>query len=260
MLVGISANVFAQSTGTNPSPGATHSYSVTDNATSSYAWSVTRGDLTTAAGADASLSSTTGNAINITWASGLTVGDWYYVHVVETQAGCTNEKVLPVQITASNFFLALAADNATSCYDGPVSVSLNVNDPEYDHGDVTLTYTITPSGVNTSSGGYSFNFDLATNLPAGYTTVAPTVSAGNASVAGSTVTVTDENAVTLQFVVTNGNTYTNVTDATGTAADFTATVGISNGVTGNGVSDNGSGTYSGGTDVSRPHTTTITTN
>jgi hypothetical protein len=258
IVMGISASVMAQSTGEAPAPGATHTYSTTDNG-NTYAWTVTVGDLTTPAGTDATITGS-GASVSITWAPTVTVDDWYYVHVIEADGSCTNEKVLPVQITASNFYVSVAADNATACYDDPVSVSLNVNTPEYSHGDVTLTYTITPTGVNATSGGYEFDFDLNANLPAGYTAAAPTVSSGSATISGSTITVSDVNAVTLEFVVTNGNTYTNANDGSGIAADFTATLSIANGVTGNGVSDNTSGTYSADTDVTRPHTSEITTN
>lgn len=258
IVMGMSANIMAQSTGETPAPGATHSYSVTGNTGSTYTWSVTAGDLTTPAGDDATITGS-GASVSITWASTVAAGNWYYVHVVEADGSCTNEKVLPVQITASNFYVSVAADNATACYNDPVSVSLDGNTPEYSHGDVTLTYTITPSGVNATSGGYEFDFDLNTNLPTGYTAAAPTVSSGSATISGSTITVSDINAVTLEFVVTNGNTYTNANDGSGIAADFTATLSITNGVTGNGVSDNTSGTYSADTNVSRPHTSEITT-
>lgn len=261
ILAAMSSNVFAQSTGTTPAPGATHTYSVTLNGSNTYAWAVTEGDLTTSADTDAVLSSTTGNSINITWASTVVVGDWYYIHVVETDANsCTNEKVLPVQITASPFYLAITNTIAgTACYTNPVSITLSSNAPEYSHGTVTLDYTITPTGANTSSGGYSFDFANSFSKT-GYTVATPTVTSGNGSVAGTTVTVTDHLAVTVRFVVTNGNTYTNATDAAGDAADFTSTVTISGGETGNGISDNTGGTYVAGKDVARPNTTTITTN
>ncbi len=261
VVIGMSANVFAQSTGSAPSPGAKHSYSVTETTGNTYTWSVTVGDLDTgASAADASLSSTTGSSINITWGTDVAVGTWYYVHVVENDGSCSNEKVLPVQISANDFYVSVTANNTTACYTDPVSVSLNVNTPEYTHGDVTLIYTITPTGVNESSDGYKFDFDLSSKLPSGYTAAAPTVTSGSATISGSTVTVGDKNEVELQFIVTNGNTYTNANDDKGDAADFTATLDISNGETGNGIDDNTKGTYSAGTAVSRPHTTTIQTN
>ena len=78
--------------------------------------------------------------------------------------------------------------------------------------------------------------------------------------ANGVVTVTNNSAVTITYTIDNTNVYTNLNDATGTAADFTATAAISAGKTSNGVSDNESGVDSGATAVSRPHTTGITTN
>ena len=261
LLTAISSNLYAQSnTGTTPSPGSTFDYSVSDNAPNTYAWSVTYGDLTTDAGTDAVLSATTGAAISITWASSVTVGEWYYVHVVETDANsCSNEKVLAVQITESAFYLTIAAGQTNACYDGAVSITLSGNDPQYDHGDVTLTYTVTPADFGSATG---YSFDISETLPGTGTWSSVVSTSANGSESGGTVTVTDTNPVTLTFVVTNGNTYDNTTDAAGTAADFNQQVDISNGVTiDNGVGDNGvDGTYTDNTDVARPHTTTIGTN
>lgn len=251
-------NVFGQSTGSTPAPGAKHNYAVASHAGSTYVWSVTKADLTTAAGTDAVISASTAATTDITWAATVTVGAWYYVHLVETvtATSCTNEKVLPVQITASPFTLAIAAANATSCYTNAVSVSLSGNDVQYDHGNTTVTYTVTPSGLSGSYSGYTFN--LALTVPAGFTS--SVALSANASIAAGVVTVTDNAAVTITYTIDNTNVYTNLTDATGTAADFTATAAISAAKTSNGVSDNESGVDSGATAVSRPHTTGITTN
>ncbi|MBW6536543.1 MAG: hypothetical protein K0B11_16150, partial [Mariniphaga sp.] len=83
-LTAMSAKVFAQSSGTNPAPGATHNYFITDNSASgnTVLWTVTKGDLETTAGLDAVIDAATSYSTDITWATGLTVGDWYYVHVV----------------------------------------------------------------------------------------------------------------------------------------------------------------------------------
>jgi len=251
------SNVFGQSTGSTPAPGAKHSYSVTSHAGNTYLWSVTKANLTTAAGADAAITAASSATTDITWATGVTVGTWYYVHLLETDAnGCSNEKVLPVQITASPFTLAIAAANATSCYNGAVSVSLSGNDVQYDHGNTTVVYTVTPSGLSGSYTGYTFNLNLT--VPGGYTSTVAL--SANASIAAGVVTVSDNAAVTITYTIDNTNVYTNVTDATGTAADFTATAAISAAKTSNGVSDNESGVDSGATAVSRPHTTGITTN
>ena len=258
LLTAMSVNIFAQSTGTAPSPGATHSYSITPgNAGNTLLWTVTKGNLTTSAGTDAVISSAATATTDITWAPTVAVGDWYYVHILETDgASCSNEKVLPVQITASPFFLDIVAANATDCYDGAVVVSLaNASTPNYDHGNTTIVFTVTPTGLSSSYTGYSFDLSLA--VPAGFTST-PAFSV-NASITGSTVTVTNNAAVTITYTVDNTNVYTNASAAN--AQDYTATATISGGKAINGVSDNNTdGTYTDATDVSRPNTSGITTN
>jgi len=259
LMTAISSNVFAQSTGTTPAPGAIHSYSVTDNG-NTLLWSVTAGDLTTpATGDEVTLSSTSAASINITWDDTLTEDRWFYVHLLETDGdGCSNEKVLPVQITASPFYLTLAAANATACYDGAVVVSLaDPSTPNYDHGNTTIVFTVSPTGLGDSDTGYTF--DLANlDVPAGFTAT-PAFSA-NASISSGTVTVTDKLVVTITYTVDNTNVYTNASAVD--AQDYTATSVISNGkATGTGVSDNNTdGTYTDNTAVSRPNTSGISTN
>lgn len=261
VVIGMSATVFAQSTGSAPSPGAKHSYSVTTTSGSTYTWSVTKGDLTTDAGVDATLSSTSGNEIDITWGTGLTLDSWYYVHVVEEDAnGCKNEKVLPVQISASDFYLTVTAAKDKQCYDEDVVPAIDGSDASiinYDHGNATIVFTVTPTGLSNSYTGYSFNLADLT-VPTGYTSSVEF--SGNASISSGVVTVTDNSAVTVTYTVDNTNTYNNTTDASGAAADFTATAVISGGKSSNGVADNGDGVYNDATDVARPHTTTIQTN
>jgi hypothetical protein len=259
LLTAISANVFAQvSTGTTPAPGATHSYFITPgNGSNTLLWTVTKGDLTTSAGADAVIDADDASTTDITWAATVTPGDWYYVHILETDGtGCSNEKVLPVQITASPFFLTLAAANATDCYDGAVTVSLaDPSTPNYDHGNTTIVFTVTPTGLSASYTGYTFDLSLA--VPAGYNQTA--AYSGNASESGGTVTVSDNAAVTITYTVDNTNVYTNADAAD--IADYTATATISNGVADNGVADNATdGTYTDETAVSRIHTSGIGTN
>jgi hypothetical protein len=261
-LTAMSANVFAQSTGTTPAPGATHSYFITPgDAGNTITWSVTKGDLTTDAGTDVTISNASAATTDITWAEGLSTDAWYYVHVLEIDANdCSNEKVLPVQITASPFYLTLAAANAEQCYDGAVSISIDGSDPSlinYDHGTATIEFTVTPTGLSSSYDGYSF--DLSLTVPTGYNAI-PAFSANASIEAGGTVTVTDNNAVIITYTVDNTNVYNNTTDPDGDAADFVATANISNGVAVNGVSDSTEGTYEDETSVSRPHTSGIGTN
>jgi hypothetical protein len=139
-----------------------------------------------------------------------------------------------------------------------VAVTLDGSgDPVYSHGNATLSFTVTPTNIGTATG---YSFDYAEVFSKTGFTSTPSVTSGNGSISGSTVTVTDANAVTLQFIVANGNTYNNTSDAAGDAADFTDTVTHSNGITSHGVTDNGSGTDSAHTDVARPHTKAIGTN
>ncbi len=258
LLTAISSNLYAQNTGETPTPGSSWAYSVMDNG-NTYTWSVTVGDLVTDAGVDAVLSSTSGAAITIAWASTVTIGDWYYVHVVEDDGSCTNEKVLPVQITASQFYLSiLASPTNTGCYDGPVAVTLDGNTPKYNHGTATVSYDVTPHGMGTAT-DYSFDIAELFAPTAGLSSDA-TVTSGNGTVIGGTVTVTNANAVTLQFIITNATLYDNSTDPNGTAADFNQKITHSGGINSHGLTDNGTGPADANTNVARPHTTTIGTN
>lgn len=259
-LTAISVNVFAQSTGTTPAPGATHSYFITPgNVANTIAWSVTKGDLTTAAGADAVISASTAATTDITWAASVQEGDWYYVHVIETDGtGCSNEKVLPVQITASPFYLTLAAANETQCYDGAVTASIGITPDviNYDHGTATIVFTVTPTGLSGSYSGYSFNLAIDYGT---YTGLTQSVSVDNgANLSGSTVEVPNNDPVTITYVIDNNNVYTNTSAAN--AQNYTATATISSGKAINGVSDNGTGAKTDDTAVARPNTSGIGTN
>jgi hypothetical protein len=259
LLTAMSVNVFAQSTGTTPAPGATHSYFITPgNVANTIAWTVLKSDFSTPAGADAAIDDASAATTDITWASGLTIGAWYYVQVIETDGdGCSNTKVLPVQITESDFTLTLAAANPTACYDGAVSVSIVSNAPVYDHGNATLEFTVTPGASLATSSYTGYTFNLNITVPTGYDAT-PAFSA-NASLTGSTVTVTDNDAVTITYTIDNTNEYDNSSAAN--AQDYTATVEISAGKTINGVSENDTDNdNTDATAVSRPNTSGIGTN
>jgi hypothetical protein len=255
----VSAHVFGQSTGSKPAPGATHNYSITPGSgTNTITWWVTKGDLVTTT-TNAVISNSSASSTDITWATGVIPGDWYYVHVLEEnqQTSCSNQKVLPVQIIASPFYLTLAANAQNQCYDGAVSVSIDSNDPsviKYDHGKATVKFTVTPSGLTNSYSGYSFSIALAFG---GYTGLdASNVSvSSNASISNGTVTVSDNEAVTITYEVKNTNIFNN--GAAVDAQDFTATATISGGIAKNGVSDNGNTAHNDATNVARPHTSGI---
>jgi hypothetical protein len=257
LLTAMSVNVFAQNNGVTPTPGSTFTYNVTDNG-NTYLWSVTKGDLTTVT-TDATIGTAGAATTTIAWAPTATIGSIYYVHLLETDANsCSNQKVLKVTISASQFYLAIAADQTSpACYDGAVVVTLNAGDPRYNHGKATISYTITPTGLGSAT-GYSFDLADVLSQTTNFASV-PTVTSGNASITTGVVTVTDTNPVTIEYVVTNSNLYDNTTDAAGTSANFKQTVNITNGVTSLGVRANTStpANYTDETDVARPATTSI---
>lgn len=257
VLTAISADTFAQSTGLKPAPGATHSYFITPgNAANTIAWTVYEDDFLTVA-TDATVATDDAATTNIKWASTVNVGDWYYVQVVETDGSCSNTKVLPVQVTESDFTLTLAATSATACYKNAVSVSIVSNAPVYDHGDAEIAFTVTPGSLAGSSySGYQFDLDIT--VPTDYNST-PAFSANVSDFTSGTVTVDDNEAVTITYTIDNTNSYNNGSAAD--AQDYTATVEISNGVTDNGVSENTTvDDNTDATDVSRPNTSGIQTN
>lgn len=258
----VSANVFGQSTGSHPAPGATHNYTITPGSgTNKITWWVTKGDLETTT-TDATILSSSSASTDITWATSVKPNDWYYVHVLEEneQTSCSNQKVLPVQIIASPFYLTLAAKAENQCYNGAVSVSIDSNDPsiiKYDHGTATIEFTVTPSGLSNSYNGYSFSIALAFGGYTGLDASDVTVSS-NASISNGTVNVSDNSSVTITYQVKNTNIFNN--GAAVDAQDFTATATISGGVAKNGVSDNGNTAHNDATNVARPNTSGIQTN
>lgn len=258
LLTAFSSGVFAQSTGTNPAPGATHSYFITPgNSSSTITWTVYEDDFATEA-SKASVVPVTSDSVNITWASNVTPDSWYYVQVVETDGDCSNTKVLPVQIKESDFTLTLAATSETACYDNAVSVSIVNNAPEYYHGTANLEFTVSPGEELQASSYSGYQFDLSLAVPDGFS-ADTTFSSNVTSFDGTTVIVSDNNDVTINLLVDNENTYNN--SALPNAQDFTATVEISNGKTVNGVAENDTDDdNTDSTDVSRPNTSGIGTN
>jgi hypothetical protein len=171
-FMGISANTFAQGTGVLPHIGSTHTYSVTQNGTNTYAWSVTDDFAGAVPSTIATLSATTGNSINITW-DNPTSGTTYFVHVVETSTvalgSCTNHKVLAV--TPSNEFdMAVVAINSD---DSAVltGTALEACAPDvivsgwtvpqnftYNYGQNIFYYKITATGIG--SNDWNPEFDI----------------------------------------------------------------------------------------------------
>lgn len=279
-IVAITSNAFGQAdSGKTPAQGSTHTYQITANGSNTYSWKVTIGDMSTDASSDVTFApaSATGASVNITWSSTASTTQSYYVHVIETDAttGCTNEKVMKVNPIASQFYLAITSNYATtSCYyDDAVTVGVDGSgNPTYDHGTATISYTITPNGTGNTSTGYSFSFsnvikDYASNvatLPTDFSILSAQVTAGSGAISGftagtggGTVTVSDNSPVTVTFKIDHVKTYANEQNVA--VSEFTSVVSISGGVTNNGVTDNGSGTYSDNFKVTRPHTTDIVT-
>lgn len=215
-FVGLSGSALAQSTGTAPYIGAQHSYTVDNHTGNTYTWSVTTDyqgntpiDYTTVA----TLSSTTGNSINITW-DAPAVGTTYFVHVVEENTdGCSNHKVLAVK-PVNGFALELASVNASDVVlDGTSGKELEQCAPDasvtgyddtantftYGYGTNTFYYRITASGIG--SNGWSPQFTIGTtDGDASYAATWGTTSAGT----GNTVANLDGTTAN-DIVVAGGN-------------------------------------------------------
>ncbi|GET20318.1 hypothetical protein [Prolixibacter denitrificans] len=255
-----SAKVFAQSTGKNPYPGATHTYSVTehletDGATPyTYTWEVldaAGNDASTVAEIDKTSGTNDGttNSISITWKSNVTTGVYYLVKVTEKDAsGCENTRALPVMPKASTFDLAVEPGGSNSgmfCYDGKVNVNFNssTGDVTYDHGTATVTYKVSVSGIGTSeTWGFNIGSITATGNSGFDATkvVADLTASGIVSVSDAngsgTVTYDKTNqsvsvaagvtSVNVKIELDNNNGYG--IDAPVDAQDFTETLNISN--------------------------------
>lgn len=222
---------------------------------SSYTWYVTKGDLTTTAGTDVSITAMSGTGatyadastpvlnlygVNVTWnPAAINSGDKYYLHVVETDAqGCSNHKVEVIS-PANAFeiqFASLKEDgtwvNADVAYCAPtVGLSLaSATNVVYDYGYNTLYYEVTPSGL---ASNYSFKLKLAAlNIPTGstfrieYKTAADTT--GGTWTQASISNVNDEIAISnvdfnnptyIRMVIHNGATDGTYNDGT-TSASF----------------------------------------
>jgi|GEM_PF-983768 len=266
VLLGVSANVMGQSTGATPYPGAQHYYQVNGGTTgaNTYEWKVFKdvaNVLTDVTGTDATVSlhtpdlGITGANVFIKWKNTLTVGDVYFVQVKESNLSCTNTKAFKVTISLSTFDLAMSVTSTTACYTSDVAVSSASFDPVYTHGASTVVYTVTPTGL---SSGQSYSFTVAPPASADFTTGVVSVS-GAGSAAGNVITVTDNNLVTLTYVITKALTTSN-TDAAGTGALLTSTASIA---TGTGVSNLGVASLETAAQtktitVDRPHTSNIT--
>jgi hypothetical protein len=199
-LTGLSFSANAQN-GTSPNVGSTHTYSVVNNTDNTYAWFVTAnfGDLADATTSVATLSSTTGNSIDITWATAV-LGETYFVHVVETVTAttCSNHKVLAVT-PANGFNLAIAAvddgdvlltgDGLEDCAPDVTVTGYTVGTQTfvYYYGENEFYYRITAVGIGADGWSPQFNIDKTDS----------------------------ESTVTAAWSTTYNGTYASVTDVSG---------------------------------------------
>lgn len=264
-FVAISSSAFGQSEGTKPYPGATHNYSVTENASATYSWAVyKKGDLTTDLnGSDATITSSTAYSTDITWASTLTAGDEYIVVVTETlSSGCSNSKALPVIITTSTFDL-VATTGGDACYKDAVQIGWTggqtATDVTYTHGVATVTYTVTATGV---AGTETWSFaPVMTYDQTGVSTSTVTVSgsvSGSVTAVSGVYTLTGAETATVTVVADNVTAYDNTSAAD--AQDYTATMTLSNVSCGTGSIESDTTNNADVADVARPATSGITAN
>ena len=185
----VSANVFGQNAGTplNPSMGDIRTYSVASHLGSTYSWTLqttadgSGTDLFVAA-AIASATGTSSSSVTVTWLAPV-VPTIYYLHLTETNATCSNRKVLAIQ-PVNNFKLeivnvdavgtpliaGLATNNptcapaiaSTMIWNGTGSVTTtNATDFKYDYGTTTYYYKITATGINFSNTEWTPSITIA---------------------------------------------------------------------------------------------------
>ena len=285
VLIGISVNVMGQDTGLKPQIGGTYTYSVTQNGTNTYAWSVTTDVAGATPATGVVLSSTTGNSITITWNS-VTIGSNYYVHVIETangSGGCTNRKAITVvptnnlklqiisvttvdQATDANPYSTCPPNVIVSSYDGTFNGTLTeARKFTYNYGTVDLYYKISATGINTATTAWKTTVNIVNTATGGTVTAAWDYAIGGTF--GSALTVVGaDNVITvaanhpdiyIRVRIANSTTY----EAT---ASHTATVTLKTGANnnedefGNDATDLGNGNRLQ-TVNPRPATTVITT-
>lgn len=175
-LVGLSSSAFAQSTGTAPEVGATHTYtvnSVIPHVGSTYAWSVTtdyKGENIIPAGV-ANLANEGTNQLSVTWINpDLTRTEPYFVHVIETVTAttCSNHKVMAVTpVNAFEMFIT-SVDGITdadltdyeACAPNVIVTGFTpAQDFTYDYGENEFFFKVTASGIG--SNGWNPQFTIA---------------------------------------------------------------------------------------------------
>ena len=261
-LICLSANVWAQSTGSAPFPGAIHTYTVTaeDAANNTLTWDVVDASNFSVQSTVATIGTpvVSGNlvTVQITWANPVTSpATYYYVQVTEADGTCSNTKSFKVLPVASTFDLAITSTTG-GCYNSPVNVSYDAsNDPVYTHGAATITYTVTPTDVALGQG---YEFTISPTAITGWTIGAPSITSAsgatvNINASTGKATVSDNKEVVIEYDVTKDATTKNGDPLN--IANFSLEVTLSNGKTTNGVIALGTTTGQTATvDVARPNT------
>jgi hypothetical protein len=269
-LIGVNVKAQSYSTGANPFPGATHSYSVTPTSGHTYDWvvyvgSVGAGNIVSTGSSPVATITGNGSAnITIKWAESVDYSKEYVVVVTEKNGNCENSKGLPVQPKQSAFDLTVSG--GTSCYSNSVVVSWtggqNATDVKYGHGSSILTYTITPAGVKGNE-TWSFLPGFTYSQTPGITGTAVYTQGSTALTPnGSTglVTATGTTPVTVTLTAINSISYDNTSAAN--AQDYAATLSLKGIVSGSGaIQKTGPDAGADNADVvvSRPNTSQITT-
>lgn len=187
----VSANVFGQNSGTpiNPSIGDINTYSVALHAGSTYAWTLEAaatggGTDLFAAATIASTAATNSNSVTVTWLNPV-ANTVYFLHLTETNATCSNRKVLAIQ-PVNNFKLDIVnvdasgvtltggtSTNNTTCapaigntiaWNGsnPVTAG-NATNFNYNYGTTTFYYKVIASGINFNNTSWIPSIAIAQN-------------------------------------------------------------------------------------------------
>jgi len=243
LLTAISANVFAQGTGSAPVVGSSHDYWVnassettqTSGDGNTYTWwvSTNTSDLTVqeVAGTDFTVNSGTygeSGAVNnftidITW-NNSAADNTYYLVVEETDTeGCKNLKAIAVQPVASAFalqFVALDADGLDA--DDPnrcapdITVTASGTTISYDYGSETLAFKLVATDIYSA-----WNFTGSFNNTLGSAT--PTLEYQIGGTAGTWDSYTPGNAVSVPYNSTGSeDVYVRVIVANGTSEEGTS--------------------------------------
>lgn len=268
VLLGFGVNVMGQNSGTaiRPSVGDIFTYSVAEHASSTYAWTLEANalgggtnlfgaTLATATGADS-------KDVTITWVNPATDGTKYYLHVVETNNGCSNRKVIAIQ-PKNNFTIDIVNVNAsgtpltageatdysvcapaipnTIVWNGTGDVDdlTEATNFKYDYGTTVFYYKVTAAGINFTNTTWTPSISIA-QLNAANATVSVATQIGGTFgsswetaspilAVGSTSTPTipagsGNNVIWVRVTVANGFDTPSVAEENVTDSDFTITL------------------------------------